>query len=73
MSDDTTTTASVRRVFKYGDHTFDDPGASFTVPQVQQHLRTFFPELAQATAKETTRSDGAVEITFVKQVTTKGL
>jgi PRTRC genetic system protein C len=61
-----------RRLFRYGDHTFDDPGPQYSPDAVRRHLSAYFPELGQATAHETTRPDGVVEITFRKQVTTKG-
>lgn len=61
-----------QRIFRYGDHTIPDPGLAFTPEQVRAHLVTYFPELAQATIQETTLADGTVEITFRKQVTTKG-
>jgi PRTRC genetic system protein C len=46
--------APVRRVFRYGDHEFDDPGREYTVDQVRQALLPYFPELAHATADEKT-------------------
>ena len=61
-----------RRVFKYGDKTFPDPGAEYSVEQVLQHLRTYFPELGHAKTEEKTLDDGTLEITFSKQVTRKG-
>jgi PRTRC genetic system protein C len=61
-----------RRLFRYGEHTFDDPGPQYSPDQVRSHLTAYFPELGQATAHETARADGVVEITFRKQVTTKG-
>lgn len=70
MSDTTTTPG--RRVFKYGDHSFEDPGAAYTPEQVRAHLAAFFPELGQATVDEQQRPDGTVEISFRKQITTKG-
>jgi PRTRC genetic system protein C len=69
MSD---TTILTRRVFRYGDHTFDDPGAAYTPEQVRAHLTAFFPELARATTEEKPLPDGTLEITFRKQITTKG-
>jgi PRTRC genetic system protein C len=64
--------AAPTRLFRYGDHTFDDPGPQYSPDAVRRHLSAYFPELGQATAHETTRPDGVVEITFRKQVTTKG-
>ena len=60
------------RVFKYGEKTFPDPGAEYTVEQVLQHLRTYFPELGHAKTEEKSLADGTLEITFSKQVTRKG-
>ena len=80
MSDTTTTITDAadaaapapQRLFRYGEHTFDDPGPQYSPDQVRSHLTAYFPELGQATAHETVRPDGMVEITFRKQVTTKG-
>ena len=63
---------TTRRIFKYGDMTFPDPGAEYSVEQVLQHLRTYFPELGHARTEEKTLDDGTREITFSKQVTRKG-
>ena len=65
-------TPAARRVFVYGDHRFDDPGAEYTVEQIRQHLTQYFVELAHATTEEKTLPDGTVEITFRKQVARKG-
>lgn len=62
----------IQRIFRYGDHTIADPGPEYTAEQVRAHLVTYFPELAKATTQENTLPDGTVEITFHKQVTTKG-
>jgi PRTRC genetic system protein C len=64
--------APVRRVFRYGDHEFDDPGREYTVDQVRQALLPYFPELAHAATDEKTLEDGTLQITFRKQVTRKG-
>ena len=61
-----------RRVFKYGQQTFPDPGAEYSTEQVLNHLRAFFPELGHARADEKMLADGTQEITFSKQVTWKG-
>lgn len=61
------------RIFKYASHTFPDPGAQYSVEDVLNHLKAYFPELGNATTDQTTRSDGTVEITFSKQVTRKGV
>ena len=60
------------RIFKYADKTFPDPGPEYSVAQVLQHLRTFFPDLGHARTEEKTLADGTREITFSKQVTRKG-
>jgi PRTRC genetic system protein C len=59
------------RVFRYGDKQFPDPGPEYSVEQILQHLRQFFPELGHANTEEKTLADGTLEITFSKQVTTK--
>ena len=69
---DTTIETPVKRIFIYGDQTFADPGAVYTPDQIRAHLSAFFPELGQATIVEKQREDGVVEITFHKQITTKG-
>lgn len=72
MAQDPTTTAPARRIFIYGDHRFDDPGATYTIEQIRTHLTAYFPELAHATMEEKRLPDGTVEITFRKQVARKG-
>ncbi len=73
MSDTAPTTETpVKRLFVYGDQTFNDPGPAYTTDQIRSHLAAFFPELGQATIAERQREDGVVEITFHKQITTKG-
>ena len=61
-----------RRVFKYGDKTFPDPGAEYNVEQILTHLQGFIPELGHARTEEKLLEDGTLEITFSKQVTRKG-
>jgi PRTRC genetic system protein C len=65
-------TTPVRRIFKYGDKTFPDPGAEYSVAQILQHIRQFLPELGNAKTEERELPDGTREITFSKQVTRKG-
>jgi len=72
MTQNTTATTPARRVFNYGEHRFDDPGPSYTVEQIRQHLVQYFPELAHAATEEKTLPDGTVEISFRKQVARKG-
>jgi PRTRC genetic system protein C len=64
--------ASPPRVFKYLDHTIDDPGPEYSIEQVRQALVPFFPELSRATVQEETLPSGAVQVRFIKQATTKG-
>lgn len=68
----TETTVPTRRVFRYGAHTLPDPGPEYSAGDVLAHLKQFFPELGHATIEEETLADGAVAITFRKQVTRKG-
>lgn len=72
MTQETTGATLARRVFIYGEHRFDNPGAEYTVEQIQQHLVQYFPEMAHATTEEKVLPDGTVEITFRKQVARKG-
>lgn len=66
------TTNPARRVFVYDGHRFDDPGAEYSVEQVQNHLVLYFPAIAHAVVEEKTLPDGTREITFRKQVARKG-
>ena len=68
----TQTDNPVRRIFRYDDKTFPDPGAEYSIEQVQQHLCAFFPELGHAKTEEKKRDDGTLEIIFSKQVSRKG-
>ena len=61
-----------RRVFVYEGHRFDDPGAEYSVEQVQNHLVVYFPAVAHAAVEEKALPDGTVEVTFRKQVARKG-
>jgi PRTRC genetic system protein C len=61
-----------RRVFVYDGHRFDDPGAEYSVEQVQNHLVLYFPAVAHAAVEEKMLPDGTREITFRKQVARKG-
>jgi PRTRC genetic system protein C len=67
-----TPTTSKSRTFRYAEHTFPEPGAEFTIQQVQAHLAGIFPEIAHATVEENEQKDGTFEITFRKQVARKG-
>lgn len=55
------------RIFKYNEHTFQDPGEEYTVEDVKRALAATFPDIAQATTETQT-----AEITFVKRSGTKG-
>lgn len=41
MTQNTTATTPARRVFIYGEHRFDDPGAAYTVEQIKSHLSQY--------------------------------
>lgn len=60
------------RVFKYGDQTYDDPGAEYSNEEVKRQLTTLFPELARAEIKTRDLEDGRVEVEFVKRAGIKG-
>jgi len=60
------------RVFKYGDQTWADPGAEYSVEEVRKQLQTYYPELARAEVKETELPEGRVQVEFVKKAGTKG-
>lgn len=66
------TSNPARRIFVYDGHRFDDPGAEYSVEQVQNHLVVYFPAVAHAAVEEKTLPDGTREITFRKQVARKG-
>ena len=61
-----------RRIFKYGDKEFPDPGDEYTPQHILEHLKGYFPELGHAKIEEKILDDGTLEITFSKQVTRKG-
>jgi PRTRC genetic system protein C len=65
-------TTYTRRIFRYGDKTFPDPGGEYTPEQILTQLKGFFPELGHAKTEEKLLADGTLEITFSKQVTRKG-
>ena len=63
------------RVFVYDNREFPDPDPSMTPDEVRQSMTNFFPELANAEIKQSTRTvDGAEETVFElrKRVGTKG-
>jgi len=61
-----------KRIFKYAEHTFEDPGEHFSIEDIKRHLTRSFPEVGQATVDERTLDDGTIEVTFVKRSGTKG-
>jgi len=61
------------RVFVYGDQAWDDPGQEYDNEAVRDHLKTFFPELAQATIETRDLDDGRQEVRFVKRAGMKGI
>jgi PRTRC genetic system protein C len=65
-------TTYTRRVFRYGDKSFPDPGSEYTPEQILAQIKTYFPELGHAKTEEKLLEDGTLEITFSKQVTRKG-
>lgn len=60
-------------IFKYASQTFPDSGARYSVEEVLNHLKAYFPESGNAKTDQTTWPDGPVEVTFSKQVTCKGV
>jgi PRTRC genetic system protein C len=59
------------RVFVYDGREFPDPDASKDVEAVKQTMTDFFPELANAETKQTTRGEDTL-YEFVKKVGVKG-
>lgn len=59
------------RVFVYDNREFPDPDPGLSVEEVRQKMADFFPDLANAEAKESKRGDDTV-IEFVRRVGTKG-
>ncbi len=61
-----------QRTFIYNDITFPDPGTQYTNDQVRQFLASqYFSELNRCEVQVGDEQDGAVEVRFVKRVTTK--
>ena len=60
-------------IYKYNDYEYTDTAGEFTTEEVRQQLTQYFPELANATAKESTDDEGNAVIEFVKRAGTKGL
>lgn len=61
----------MRRIFVYDGRKFPDPDLNLPVDEVRKSMSNFFPELANATTKETTEGEDQV-IIFEKQVGHKG-
>ena len=59
------------RIFVYDGRDFPDPDPSLSVEEVKTMMTDFFPELANAEVKQSTREEDAV-IEFVRRVGTKG-
>lgn len=59
------------RIFIYDGRDFPDPDPSLSVEEVKTMMTDFFPELANAEVKQSTREEDAV-IEFVRRVGTKG-
>ncbi len=59
------------RIFIVSDKEIPDPDPDMTIEQVRENFATFFPEVHNATAKESKRGDDTI-IDFVRQVGTKG-
>ncbi|MGD9894806.1 MAG: PRTRC system protein C [Dehalococcoidia bacterium] len=59
------------RLFVYDGREFPDPDPTLSVENVRRQLAEFFPELANADARQETRGEDTV-ITFAKRIGTKG-
>jgi PRTRC genetic system protein C len=59
------------RIFLYDGREFPDPDPSLSVEDVRRHLAEFFPEVANADTRETTRGEDQV-YTFTRRIGTKG-
>jgi PRTRC genetic system protein C len=59
------------RIFVYDGREFPDPDTSLDVEGVKKSMSNFFPELANADTKQTTRGEDTL-YEFVKKVGTKG-
>lgn len=63
------------REFVYDGRTFPDPDPALSVEEVKTSFAQFFPELANAEVKESTRGEGGNQVQvfhLVKRVGTKG-
>ena len=59
------------RVFVYDGREFPDPDANLSPDEVRQMMTDFFPELANAEVKETTRGEDTL-YELVRKVGVKG-
>jgi PRTRC genetic system protein C len=61
-------------IYKYphGDYEYRDEEDELTTQQMQDHLRQYFPELANASVEESEDDEGNKVVTFVKRAGTKG-
>ena len=59
------------RKFVYDQREFPDPDPKLSVDEVRKQLAEFFPELANADAREEQRGEDTV-VTFNKRIGTKG-
>jgi len=59
------------RVFVYDGREFPDPDPNLTPDEVRQMMTDFFPELANAEVKETTRGEDTL-YELVRKVGVKG-
>src|SRR5262249_53304291 len=64
--------SEMARVFVYDQREFPDPDPKLPVDEVRKQLAEFFPELANAEAREERRGEDTV-VTFTKRIGTKGL
>ncbi len=60
-----------KRIFVYDGREFPDPDPASTPEEVRQSMTSFFPELANAEIKESTRGEDTI-YEFKKRVGTKG-
>lgn len=59
------------RLFIYDGRAFPDPDPKLPIDEVRRQLAEFFPELANADAREEQRGEDSV-VTFTKRIGTKG-
>jgi PRTRC genetic system protein C len=66
--------ASQPRIFKIGSTRIVEDASTigFSVDQVRNLLKTQYPEVANATTRETTTADGGQQIEFLPQPGRKG-